>query len=156
MPVLFAHYPCKCLDSINLSRLLYNSLVPSLQMRKCCWHLNYSNMASSVSALLCLAVCLFVCLLFLLLAPKKKFSRAKVIESWLHQPHHRYQKWIFDWYTSLFPGRYIPVVTSPWVPTCGGQSPCRGLSRVLWCVLLLTWLLHHLYFLFWPDHRSLK
>ena len=110
----FGHYPCKCLDSINLSRLLYNSLVPSLQMRKCCWHLNYSNMASSVSTLLCLAVCLFVCL-FTLSAThtQQEILRAKVIESWLHQPHHRYQKWIFDWYTSLFPGRYIPVVTSP-------------------------------------------
>ena len=131
MPVLFGHYLCKFLDRINLSRLLYNSLVPSLQMQKCCWHLNYSNMASSVSALLCLAVCLFVysfCfhrghnsdnmvfILFLIktpLTPNKKFFRTKVIESWLHQPYHRYQKWIFDWYMGLFPGRYIPVVTAP-------------------------------------------
>ena len=57
--MLFGHYPCRRPDSINLSRLLYNSLVASLQMRKCWWHFNYFNMASGVSALLCLAVCLF-------------------------------------------------------------------------------------------------
>ena len=114
-------------------------------MRKCWWHFNYFNMASGVSALLCLAVCLFTLFAYTgaipqitwckhsflfrsRITPNKKFFRAKAIKYWLHQPNHRSQKWIFDWYMCLFPGRYIPVVTAPWVPTCGAVP----MWRLLW------------------------